>query len=75
MKLLFDYLNYFFLDKGQVFGWGNTEYGQMTLPGGDQQVASPHYIKMLSNLGRIKCIATAGAFCLVLNGRETVVDI
>ncbi|CAH1103130.1 unnamed protein product [Psylliodes chrysocephalus] len=59
-------------DKGQVFGWGNTEYGQMTLPGGDQQVASPHYIKMLSNLGRIKCIATAGAFCLVLNDNGQV---
>ncbi|CAG9855374.1 unnamed protein product [Phyllotreta striolata] len=54
-------------DKGEVFGWGNTEYGQITLPGGDQQISTPHHIKMLDKLGKIKCVATAGAFCLVVN--------
>lgn len=59
----------FFLDKGEVFGWGNNEYSQMTLADGSQQVCTPRYIKMLSSLGKIKSVASAGSFCVALNGR------
>ncbi|XP_056635731.1 RCC1-like G exchanging factor-like protein [Diorhabda sublineata] len=50
-------------DKGQVFGWGNTEYNQ--LPSYHQQVSNPTHIEMLDKLGKIKSIASAGSFCLV----------
>ncbi|XP_072376444.1 RCC1-like G exchanging factor-like protein [Diabrotica undecimpunctata] len=54
-------------NKGQVFGWGNTEYSQLTLDNGNQQISSPLHIKMLDKVGQIKSIASAGSFCLVLN--------
>ncbi|KAL3289606.1 hypothetical protein HHI36_023018 [Cryptolaemus montrouzieri] len=54
-------------DKGEVFGWGNTEYGQITLPGGIQQICKPTYIEMLKPLGKIKDIAAGGSSCIVLN--------
>lgn len=50
-------------NKGDVFGWGNTEYGQ--LPCEDQQVAVPTHIKTLSPLGRITSIGSGGSMCIV----------
>ncbi|CAH1986118.1 unnamed protein product [Acanthoscelides obtectus] len=54
-------------DKGQVFGWGNTEYGQLTLPDGSQQVAVPTHVRMLEQVGKIKSVASGGSFCLAVN--------
>ncbi|KAF5271031.1 hypothetical protein FQR65_LT05381 [Abscondita terminalis] len=54
-------------DKGDVFGWGNTEYGQISTKDGSQQVCSPTYLNMCKRLGRIKDIAAGGSFCMVLN--------
>lgn len=54
-------------DKGEVFGWGNTEYSQLTLGDDCQQVCNPTYIKMCGSLGNIKDIAAGGTFCVVLN--------
>ncbi|CAG9816997.1 unnamed protein product [Phaedon cochleariae] len=54
-------------EKGKVFGWGNTEYSQMTEANEDQQISTPRHIKMLDQLGKIKSIATAGSFCIVVN--------
>lgn len=59
-------------DKGDVFGWGNTEYGQVTLPDNTQQLATPTYVEMLRGLGRIKDVAAGGAFCAVVNGKSLV---
>ncbi|XP_066151101.1 RCC1-like G exchanging factor-like protein [Euwallacea fornicatus] len=59
-------------DKGEVFGWGNIEYGQMSLPSGDQQLATPTSINMLNKLGKIQSIASAGPFCLVATDRGEV---
>lgn len=56
------------LDEGEVFGWGNNEYSQITLSDASQQVSIPRYIKMISKLGKIKSVASAGSFCVVLNG-------
>ncbi|XP_018573129.1 RCC1-like G exchanging factor-like protein isoform X2 [Anoplophora glabripennis] len=54
-------------DKGDVFGWGNTEYNQITLPGGDQQLSVPSYIDMLKKIGKITSIASSGTLCIVVN--------
>ncbi|KAK5642811.1 hypothetical protein RI129_008978 [Pyrocoelia pectoralis] len=54
-------------DKGEVFGWGNTEYAQITLRDGSQQVCNPTAIDMCKKLGKIRDIATGGTFCAVVN--------
>nr|XP_023018998.1 RCC1-like G exchanging factor-like protein [Leptinotarsa decemlineata] len=54
-------------DKGEVFGWGNSEYSQMSLPGGEQQSSASRHIKMLDKLGKIQSVASAGSFCIVSN--------
>lgn len=55
-------------DKGEVFGWGNSEYKQLDLPDDQQQVHTPMYIKSVKKCGKIVDIAAGGSFCLVLNG-------
>ncbi|VEN64728.1 unnamed protein product [Callosobruchus maculatus] len=54
-------------DKGEVFGWGNTEYGQLTLSDGSQQVATPTHMKILEQVGKVKSVASGGSFCLAVN--------
>uniref|UniRef100_A0A1B0GKG8 RCC1-like domain-containing protein n=1 Tax=Lutzomyia longipalpis TaxID=7200 RepID=A0A1B0GKG8_LUTLO len=55
-------------DKGEVFGWGNTEYGQLCNVGGNaQQIHTPVHLKSLKGLGKITDIASGGSFCLILN--------
>ncbi|XP_055684508.1 RCC1-like G exchanging factor-like protein [Lutzomyia longipalpis] len=55
-------------DKGEVFGWGNTEYGQLCNVGGNaQQIHTPVHLESLKGLGKITDIASGGSFCLILN--------
>lgn len=54
-------------DKGKVFGWGNSEYGQIPGIGDNQQVNIATEIKACDDLGRITDIASGGSFCMVLN--------
>lgn len=56
-------------DKGKVFGWGNSEYGQIPGIGDNQQVNIATEIKACDDLGRITDIASGGSFCMVLNGK------
>lgn len=65
-----DFSNVFilFADKGDVFGWGNSEYAQLNLNGGIQQINVPIQIKMLNKCGKIIDIAVSGSACIVLNG-------
>lgn len=53
-------------DKGDVFGWGNSEYGQITQDG-NQQVNIPTHLKLFNGLGKIIDIATGGSYCSVVN--------
>jgi hypothetical protein len=63
-------LNYvFFLDKGKVFGWGNTEYGQIPMHKDNQQVNVATELKICDDLGYIVDIASGGSFCMVLNSK------
>lgn len=54
-------------DKGDVFGWGNTEYAQLTTTDGNQQVCDPTFIKMCTKIGKVRDIATGGTFCAAVN--------
>ena len=54
-------------DKGKVFGWGNSEYGQLFVQGDNQQVNIATELNALQQLGHIKDIASGGCFCMVLN--------
>jgi hypothetical protein len=56
------------IDKGQVFGWGNSEYGQLRLATSEMQLHTPRHLPLPSSLGKIVDVATTGTACLILNG-------
>lgn len=60
----------FFLDKGDVFGWGNVEYAQVTLPKESQQLSYPTHLKMLQKLGPIKDVGAGGSLCVVISSKN-----
>lgn len=54
-------------DKGEVFGWGNSEYGQISRDKEVQQINVPTILKYFDGIGKIVDIAAGGSFCAVLN--------
>ncbi|XP_055537569.1 RCC1-like G exchanging factor-like protein isoform X1 [Wyeomyia smithii] len=60
-------------ENGEVFGWGNTEYGQLNVDGEENpQITSPRNIGFLKDCGKIVDIAAGGSYCLVLNDQGDV---
>ncbi|CAK9828632.1 RCC1-like G exchanging factor-like protein [Anthophora retusa] len=59
-------------DKGKVFGWGNSEYGQLLIDTETQQINIATEINVLEKLGHIVDIACGGCFCMVLNNAGDV---
>lgn len=57
-----------FLDKGQVFGWGNSEYNQLTRDENEKQLKVSRYLKLEDKIGKATSVAAAGAMCSVVNG-------
>jgi hypothetical protein len=57
----------FISDKGEVFGWGNSEYGQFRSVTEDQQINRPVNLH-LKGIGKIIDVASGGTICMVLNG-------
>ncbi len=56
-------------DRGEVFGWGNSEYGQFNTVTEEQQVNSP--VKLdLGPVGKVIDVASGGSMCMVLNGKS-----
>lgn len=53
-------------DQGEVFGWGNSEYGQISQTEGVQQINVPVNLKF-NGLGKIVDIAASGSACMILN--------
>jgi len=53
-------------EKGEVFGWGNSEYGQLKALTDEQQISTPTHIP-LKGLGKMVDIASGGTVCLILN--------
>ena len=54
-------------DKGEVFGWGNSEYSQL-LQEDIQQINTPRYLSKCRGLGKIVDVAAGGSFCIAANG-------
>jgi alpha-tubulin suppressor-like RCC1 family protein len=59
-------------DKGEVFGWGNSEYNQILLDSDEQQINVPLHLKYLNNIGKITNIAAGGSFSMVMNDEGNV---
>ena len=55
-------------DKGEVFGWGNSEYSQL-LQEEVQQIHTPRHLAKFRGLGKITDVAAGGSFCIAANGR------
>lgn len=53
-------------DKGEAFGWGNSEYGQFSLVTDEQQLHTPRRLD-LKNCGKIVNVSAAGTMCAVVN--------
>lgn len=55
-------------DKGDVFGWGNSEYFQLPLEQISQQVNTPTYLpRIRKQVGAVKDVASAGSASMVLS--------
>jgi len=63
-------MKFFFLDQGEVFGWGNSEYGQLLLDSDSYQVNTPRKLPLNKALGKITDIGATGSACIVLNGKH-----
>ncbi|XP_077295793.1 RCC1-like G exchanging factor-like protein [Arctopsyche grandis] len=60
-------------DKGQVFGWGNSEYGQINFRDKkEQQIALPKALEDCNQFGKIVDVAAGGSHCLMLNSHGKV---
>jgi alpha-tubulin suppressor-like RCC1 family protein len=55
-------------DKGDVFGWGNSEYSQL-LQEEVLQINTPRHLGKFRDLGKITDVAAAGSSCIAANGR------
>lgn len=73
-KLTFKQKNHGFADKGELFGWGNSEYGQVPMATNQQQVNMSYaLVNFTKGLGKIVDIAAGGSFCLICNGNYKIV--
>ena len=55
-------------DSGDVFGWGNSEYSQLSMVTEEMQVNVPKYLS-LRDCGKVKKVGAGGSICMLLNGR------
>lgn len=58
-------------DRGNVFGWGNSEYAQFNVLAKDdsEQFNEPRHLKIFGVPGKIVDIAAGGTTCAVLNDK------
>lgn len=64
-------LNNHITDKGELFGWGNSEYGQVPMAKPQQQVNMSYaLVNLTKGLGKIVDVASGGSFCLIVNGNN-----
>ena len=59
-------------DKGEVFGWGNSEYGQFQSVTDEQQLSTPTKLNINEFVGKVIDIAAGGTICMVLNDNHDV---
>ena len=54
---------------GELFGWGNSEYHQLSMVTEETQVSVPRRLPV-GKCGKIKKIAAGGSMCAILNGKS-----
>lgn len=61
-------------DKGNIFGWGNSEYAQFRELANDEseQFNSPRHLELVNVPGKIVDIAAGGTICAILNDKGQV---
>ena len=59
-------------DKGEVFGWGNSEYNQLRTVTSEQQVNVATRLPLDSGVGVVVDIASGGTTCLLVNSEGQV---
>lgn len=64
---LIEIVTIIFLDQGDVFGWGNSEYGQLLLDSDKYQVNTPRKLVLNKAMGKIIDIGATGSSCIALN--------
>lgn len=58
---------------GEVFGWGNSEYGQLSeSEDATTQISVPRHLKITKGLGKIVDVAAGGSVCMALNDEGDV---
>ncbi|KAH0548928.1 RCC1-like G exchanging factor-like protein [Cotesia glomerata] len=53
-------------ESGKVYGWGNSEYGQLPVQNDNYQVNTAIELSDFSEFGRIVDVAAGGSFCMAL---------
>ena len=56
-------------DNGELFGWGNSEYHQLSMVTQETQVSVPRRLPV-RNCGKVTRIAAGGSMCAILNGKN-----
>ena len=59
------------VEKGELFGWGNTEYNQLNSghETDEMQVCVPRHLP-LTDVGNVVKVAAAGSSCALINGNS-----
>ena len=61
-------MNKIYVEKGDIFGWGNSEYDQLAIAKPQAtQVCHPTWLNF-KDIGKIIKSASAGSMCILLNG-------
>lgn len=54
-------------DKGEAFGWGNSEYHQLGMVTTSPQTPNPLYLPFHNTVGKIKHVSAGGTVCGLIN--------
>jgi len=55
-------------DKGELFGWGSSEFGQLSSAASDKTHVNVSRYLPFKHLGKVIKTAAAASMCAVLNG-------
>ena len=56
-------------DKGDVFGWGNSEYSQLSIVAPDESQVNTSRHLPFTQVGKVTKVTAGGSLCAVVNGK------
>ena len=71
--LLFCLMPFLSLDKGQLFGWGSSEFGQLSSAAEDHTYLNVPRHLPFKHLGKVVKTAASSSMCAVLNGNQILI--